>query len=622
MIAIAPQPQALFRSPAHALPYGMVGSTNRRPSARKRTSVGEQDSSRIHLEVHANTKSVPHHPKCEPSRSCYGHTSLDAALPSASASDNSSKKLRTASRSRRLGDAQVVYFSSPRNPSADCSSLGGTAEDAVVETLRFKDLGQECLICVRGLSAGSLRPEPSHHSDLIYSNDNVVILPVGGPDSGLLSPYTYSLDKPLRITVASGVLSGLGMFAKRSIPRGSVILAEKPVMIVEDANDAEHVFEKLERSVRVNVECLPDLTASHTHGQAPGMRSKTPQGIVKTNAFDIECASNLGEKKACKAIFLQSSRCNHSCGPSAIATFDASSLTLTLLANRNLKPGDEITISYLPVLSSSSLHPSVILPFSPPTSPPTTIGHLTPTFPSGTSVITESSSSPPTISSLLSSSSIPNSTNVPAIYLPRHSRRRLLSDVYNIDCRCEHCDIPWTEAASVHKSDRVRKELGLYNLVLSSDSLTKLRKKLAIPTFEEWCGDSRFSPDSLITVHSRLMEMREKEGLELTALADPRVSVGFQSGSNFDAQGEGNVNLKEEGWLKHADVIGMCFGALGDKKGFRRWVRKIRDVRWAMSMCGDGGSQEQIGHVKVLDTWLDRPETFPLWGWRAQKEGY
>jgi hypothetical protein len=48
-----------------------------------------------------------------------------------------------------------------------------------------------------------------------------------------------------------------------------------------------------------------------------------------------------------RALFLNMSRCNHSCDPNAVWSWNASTLTLTLAALRPISPGDEITISYI-----------------------------------------------------------------------------------------------------------------------------------------------------------------------------------------------------------------------------------------------------------------------------------
>ncbi|KAK7451224.1 hypothetical protein VKT23_012562 [Stygiomarasmius scandens] len=518
------------------------------------------------------------------------------------------KPIRDHEQSSRV---QVVYFSSPNSQS---TSFSLREPKGKIERIRFKNPEEECLVHVPGFSAAGVRPGSLKPSPYVPHNENILVLPVGGPASGQ-TPYS-SIDEPLSIVVSSGVLSGLGVFARRPIRQGTVILVERPAMIVEDVADAEEVFTKLKKDVKDLAESLMDFSVLRG-ACAKGVIAKSPKGIVATNAFEVELEDAKGETRKCKALFPHTARCNHSCGPSAIATFDPASLTLTLHANRDLHPGDEITVSYLPISSSSASMPFV--PSSPPMPMSPLLGFI-PNSPSGGSCISDSTTtSNSTISSLLSSSSSESSSNTPAIYLPRHSRRRILHQVYSIECRCEQCDIPWTEADGVHKSDRARRELFLHNLALSGSDLSsaaKLRNKLGIPTFEEWCGNPSIATDALIGLHKRLLEMREKEGLELAGLANP-----FVSGVSSSVENQDLVEVvKEEGWLKHVDVLGMCYGALGKEKEFRRWVKEARDVRRAMCGGGSGetGLREQIEHVKVLDTWLDEPRAFPLWGWRVQ----
>ncbi|THV07019.1 hypothetical protein K435DRAFT_848689 [Dendrothele bispora CBS 962.96] len=551
-----------------------------------------------HKRQSSQSQSVPLHPRL-------WHVS-SASLPSQPTS-LTPENLRTHNFGGSGDGAQLVHFSS----CASLSSPSQRSDTEEIHRIQFTDSAEECFVHVRGFVDGGIRLKPAAALSQILQQDKVVVLPVCGPGSGN-SPYNYSLSTPLSIVVSSGTLSGFGMFATVPIRKGAVILAERPVMIVGETEDAGDVFMKLKQDTRNLVESFSDSTSmSHQGGEMVAPR--TFQGILQTNGFGVELIDASGDKQRCRALFLRSARCNHSCGPSAIATFDPTSFVLTLHANRDIDPGDEITISYLPISSSSAIFTSI--PWSLPESALTASGAkaIPPAEASESVMGYATSSSVSTTSSLFScSSSI--SPSVPSLYLPRHSRRQLLRDSFHFECRCQYCDIPWSEVDGVRKSDHARKELSLYNLALSDPSNVELRKKLGIPTFEEWCSDSRISWDSLIEIHMRLLTMREAEGLELTGLAHPTVSGASRSGTAIP----GNSLVNEQGWLKHADVLGMCFGALKKENEFREWVEAVRDVRWAMSSSGYEGQEEQVVLAKILDSWLDEPGSFPLWGWRTQ----
>ncbi|KAJ3710296.1 hypothetical protein C8R42DRAFT_729437 [Lentinula raphanica] len=317
--------------------------------------------------------------------------------------------------------------------------------------------------------------------------------------------------------------SELGMFARTHIPQGATILTEFPVIVVprdikeivgsvaglDETKSQEELIDTLvfrldsQQEVFAMKDCLglPNVT--------------TPSGIFSTNAFDIELKVNATSPKSAKhmykALFLQTSRCNHSCGPNAVWKFDSSTFALILVAVRAIRPGEEITISY-------------INPF-----------------------------------------------------LPRHLRRVQLQSKWKFTCHCTHCDIPWSFPGAIAQSDRARHELSTFF------------KKL--PDWEQWCFDEKNEMD-LIGMHLRAMQLREEEGLE-----------GFKDGG---AAG----HWTDVAYMKHIDALVMCFGALADVQGFRKWVNKAREVKLAEG-------PNSVSHVKVLDSWLKEPKKFYVWGWKA-----
>jgi len=201
---------------------------------------------------------------------------------------------------------QVVYFSSPNSQS---TSFSLREPKGKIERIHFKSPEEECLVHVPGFSAAGVRPGSLKPSPYVPHSENILVLPVAGPASGQ-TPYSYSLDEPLSIVVSSGVLSGLGVFARRPIRQGTVILVERPAMIVEDAVDAEEVFMKLKKDVKGLAESLTDSSALRDT-RAKGMIAKSPKGIVATNAFEVELEDVKRETRKCKALFPHTARCNH-----------------------------------------------------------------------------------------------------------------------------------------------------------------------------------------------------------------------------------------------------------------------------------------------------------------------
>ncbi|KAJ4476792.1 hypothetical protein C8R41DRAFT_869631 [Lentinula lateritia] len=163
---------------------------------------------------------------------------------------------------------------------------------------------------------------------------------------------------------------------------------------------------------------------------------------------------------------------------------------------------------------------------------------------------------------------------------PWHVRRTQLQSKWNLLCHCMYCDVPWTFPGAISQSNKARYELKTFF------------KKL--PDWEQWCLDEK-NKYVLIKMHLRAMQMREKEGLE-----------GFRG---VDIAG----NSKDVAYMKHINVLVMCYGALANAKEFRKWVNKAREVKLAE------GSDSVQAHVKVLDIWLHHQEIQNTWDLAAER---
>ncbi|KAF5364847.1 hypothetical protein D9757_011274 [Collybiopsis confluens] len=172
------------------------------------------------------------------------------------------------------------------------------------------------------------------------------------PDEGC---ELYAIQ-PVHSLVGSDT-GGVGVFARGHIPQGKVILVEPPVVIlpagikldstVADFDGAElqadvyqTVFGQINHQMRKDILTLKDCWAT-----SPTFR--TLEGVFRTNSLEIELASQSAGARKHRALFPKTSRCNHSCGPNAIWSFDQLNFTLTLSAVREILPGQEITISYI-----------------------------------------------------------------------------------------------------------------------------------------------------------------------------------------------------------------------------------------------------------------------------------
>ena len=119
-----------------------------------------------------------------------------------------------------------------------------------------------------------------------------------------------------------------------------------------------------------------------------------------------------------------------------------------------------------------------------------------------------------------------------------------------------------------------------------------------LPSFEKWCQDPRFS--DLILIHAHLRALHFKENLNHD-----------NNNNNSIALPTGGANKRNDDQAdqeigKHLDALAMCFGALEDMENFKKWMKRVSEVRM----------RKKPEHKIVFDKWLSNPETFPVWGWR------
>ncbi|TFK62617.1 SET domain-containing protein [Pluteus cervinus] len=436
----------------------------------------------------------------------------------------------------------------------------------VIETLRYKDSITESGVSPSHGSGGTIH-DASHHRPSkgscpgggVAFLDGAVqsSLPrVFAPLPSIASPqsnYIYASDNQPAYSISSTNKKGLGMFARCQIPAGGLIAVEHPLVVTPCAIG-------FSPSISEVYDVLFDWLSDESYDEAMGLSQGTyacgeqrGESVAANTMRTRSLVITLGlEQEAIghRAVFPTVSRCNHSCSPNVKTEWDSTSFSLSLRASRPILAGEEITISYLPLVD------------------------------------------------LLRS---------------RQERASLLRDRFGIStCHCSTCSMG--SSASFYHSDQWRRALlraqypsvgPSQDLPFGSDELFDHSLSLSfahLPTFEQWCLDPSLPDDILIQAHSRILEVMQNEGLD--------------------------VLISEEGWgKKHIDELAMCYGALKDVKRFKRWIQKGLDIRSdevkspnASPVGGDGlvaGKRSK----SVLQRWLGKPESFPVWGWRTSFGG-
>ncbi|KAH9435614.1 hypothetical protein MCOR02_004536 [Pyricularia oryzae] len=134
---------------------------------------------------------------------------------------------------------------------------------------------------------------------------------------------------------------GLGMVAKRRIPRGETFLVDYAAILasVEFPGRVRRAqgIKLLDRAAGQ----LPDpervlrLARSSTQG-APVV-----EDVMRTNTFSLEI-----DGETYMGLFPTISRINHACGPNSQVKFDPATLSQKAFASHDIEAGEEITISY------------------------------------------------------------------------------------------------------------------------------------------------------------------------------------------------------------------------------------------------------------------------------------
>lgn len=139
---------------------------------------------------------------------------------------------------------------------------------------------------------------------------------------------------------------GKGLVATRDIPKGTKIIAEKPIVTVEQSVASiqqleDHIHQQVSSLKKDQVQGFMSMTDAFPHSNS----EKTPFGICRTNALPMPERDAVG-------IFPQACRINHACDPNAQNYWNDYSGQLTIHAIKDIQRGEEVTICYLQSFSN------------------------------------------------------------------------------------------------------------------------------------------------------------------------------------------------------------------------------------------------------------------------------
>jgi len=153
--------------------------------------------------------------------------------------------------------------------------------------------------------------------------------------------------------VRSSKGKGLGIFARRKIKQGTRIIVEPPLFTVRPPKIAaggaytlQKLFEDVEKAYKrltpaergIYLTCFDNRPAEDQETSREVL-------IFKNNAAPLADGSF--------GIFPKSAKINHSCRPNAVSVFSDPQRSRIIWAARDIKKGEEITITYVPLLQTT-----------------------------------------------------------------------------------------------------------------------------------------------------------------------------------------------------------------------------------------------------------------------------
>ncbi|KIW13681.1 hypothetical protein PV08_08872 [Exophiala spinifera] len=176
----------------------------------------------------------------------------------------------------------------------------------------------------------------SFAAQLPFHDDNVLA------EHGINDPRGEEA-RPWYVTDLPG--KGKGVLAKHELHRGDRIKAYTPYILVY--MEGELTVDEREKWVKIGISQLPEASREHFFSLATIWNEEgyEVQDVIKANGFEMQVGGVMHI-----AVFPETSRLNHACGPNAQYFLEPGLLTHFVHASRDIAPDEEITVSYAPPL--------------------------------------------------------------------------------------------------------------------------------------------------------------------------------------------------------------------------------------------------------------------------------
>ncbi|KAF8809293.1 SET domain-containing protein [Phlegmacium glaucopus] len=175
-------------------------------------------------------------------------------------------------------------------------------------------------------------------------------------------------DTSMNVEIRASPGKGLGMFSRKEISNGEAFFIEYPTVITPYVIGLSVGLPALYADIfgRLSDPVFGEVMDLSYESLISGETKGVHEAIMRINALAIKLpvpGGEFSEIDTHRAIFLRTSRCNHSCGPNARWEWDLKRFALVLIAVRDIKEGEEITIPYIAPNMSSTERQDVLSNF-------------------------------------------------------------------------------------------------------------------------------------------------------------------------------------------------------------------------------------------------------------------
>ncbi|KAK4033273.1 SET domain-protein 5 [Parachaetomium inaequale] len=156
---------------------------------------------------------------------------------------------------------------------------------------------------------------------------------------------TETSDLPYAVTPIPR--KGLGVIATKRINQFETIITSFPAMVADNKffpSKQDHGPVEGAQLFQKALDQLPDKERFLNLARSKGEHVHVVEDVVRINAFGITV-----DGREIKGLYPEIARLNHACGATAYNRFTKKDLDMSAIDTRDIEPGEEITISYIPL---------------------------------------------------------------------------------------------------------------------------------------------------------------------------------------------------------------------------------------------------------------------------------